>query len=256
MLRRRSRRPNRRPRRRNARKSNFRGSSTKVYNFKANLLPEYLVSTTGSAPGTLAVVTDQATPAPITNVTQGSPDAAGSGIPYHYSFGQGLVFSLADLQRDNQFFTTAFDQYRINSVTCKITYTSSMAGATSSSVNPTLYMYVDRDDGNIPTSIAGVLGKQGLRRFEFNDRSKTSTSITFKPKVLTSLFDGSATTTYAGVARSGWLDCAHPAIQHYGLKMWWENVPLVGTAVEPNPNSVLQFEFIYNISVRAPLNLY
>lgn len=238
--------------RRVARKTNMLGSISKVYNYKVNLLPEYLTNHGPTPAGALALVTDQPTPAPLTTLTQGTPDAAASGFPGYYSFGQTVPVALADLQRYSQNFTTQYDQYRINSVTLKITYLQNSANSNTEAINPTCYAYVDYDDSAIPANAQGVIGRQGVRRFNFNDRSKTSYSVTWKPRAM-AMVQSTSGTPFPAKPLTGWLDCNQPTVNHNGLKLWWENVPLAGL---DNTLTGIQYEFVYNISCKGPINAY
>lgn len=248
---RRPRRVSRKPRRKAPRRKtgNLRQTTGQIHKFKVNLLPEYLTNHGPAAAGTITLVTDQPTPAPITSTTQTSPDAAASGLPGYYSFGQGLGFALIDLQRYSQNFTTNYDQYRINSITCKITY---LASSYNQGVDPTVYAYVDYDDNAIPANQQAVVGRQGVKRFTFNDRSRTSMSITFKPKAMVLAANTTASQPPAMPVR-GWLDCNQPGINHNGLKIWWENLPLLG---QDNLFTGIQYEFVYNVSMKMPINTY
>lgn len=238
-------------RRRGARSSNLKGSREKVYNFKVNLLPEYLRSTPGT-PGVLTLATDQPTPAPITSTTQGAPDAAASGFSGYYSFGQAIPFALVDLQRYSQNFTTQYDKYRINSVTCKVTFLQNSASNNTESLNPTCYAYVDTDDSALPANQQTVVGRQGVKRWNFSDRSKTSYQITLKPKAM-AMVQSQSGTPFPGKPLAGWFDCNVPTVNHNCLKLWWENVPLTGV---DNVNTCIQYEFVYNLSFKSPINAY
>lgn len=228
-----------------------------VYSYKIALLPQYVVHDTTTAAGVLILVTDQTNPAPL-NVgtgshsnTQGTPDAAGCGVANYYSYGQAVAIRLDDLQQYVAL-SSQYDYFRINSVTCTVTY---KANATAvGGLNPTIYAYIDQDDKVIPTSQASVIGKQGVKKWEFNDMSKTSYSITFKPKFknVTGLVGGTVATTKP---TTGWLDCAIPQVEHFGLKLWTENLYLPG-AEAGAPPSVFQFDWKYNISFKSPINIY
>lgn len=243
------RRPRRVPRRR--RGSNLRGSKSKVYKYKVNLLPTYLVNTPSQVAGVLAVVTDQTTLAPISTTTQTAPDATASGISGHYSFGQAFQFSLEDLQQYSKF-TTQYDHWKLNSVTCKIHYTNN-GNVTTEALSPTCWAAIDYDDAALPANQWTVVGRQGIRRFEFNDRSRTSYTITFKPKCSGLVANTTGVQPPAMLTR-GWLDCNQPGIVHHGLKLWWENVCMTGSGGENN--SCIQYEFVYNLSFKQPINVF
>lgn len=235
-----------------------------ISNYAVNLLPVWLQSTTGTPTGTVNIVSDQTNLAPIHPSGGGVssvisvPDAAGSGLVDYWSWGMALPFALSDLQQ--QTLPSIFDYFRINSVTCKVTYLANFASVTGTGVLPTIYTYIDNDDAVVPDAAYKVIGRQGVQKHDFT-ATKTSFTITFKPKfkAVTGLVGG---TVQISKPTTGWLDCAQSHVQHYGLKFWFENFPLIGSGAVPAdppvfaPPMGIQFDFKYNLSFKAPINMY
>jgi len=119
----------------------------------------------------------------------------------------GIVFTLNTLDGYTEF-TSAFDQYRIKEVEFAMAPNGTLDGITGGSMRSC----VDLDDANTPTSFAQIDAHQG--------------------SLLTPMFTGHyhrfvphfAVAAYSGVFTSfsnavGWVDCASPGVQHYGVKV-------------------------------------
>jgi len=76
---------------------------------------------------------------------------------------------------------------------------------------PTLHWVYDYDDGNVPSNVDELLQYGNYRCCNFD---KTIT-MKIRPKFSIAAYSG-AFPSYKPM--TGWLDCASPSIQHYGVK--------------------------------------
>jgi hypothetical protein len=146
----------------------------------------------------------------------------------------GTVFALSALPNYTAY-TAVFDQYKIDAIEMWIF--SAVEGVTPTSFGLGIWnSAVDYDDGNTPTTISQVSDKQT------NVASSIQCGHYHKwvPQYAIDAYQG--TFTGFGSAR-GWLDCASPTIQHYGLK----------TSCGATPTNTYVFSSIvrYTISFRG-----
>lgn len=118
---------------------------------------------------------------------------------------------------NNSEFTTLFDQYRINAIVLKfiprlnMVQVPTVVGQAPINNIPTLHWVYDYDDANAPSNVDELLQYNNYRCCNFD---KTVT-MKIKPRFSLAAYSG-AFTSYKPA--SGWLDCASPSIQHYGVK--------------------------------------
>jgi hypothetical protein len=117
-------------------------------------------------------------------------------------------------------FTALYDQYRIARIDATW-FPQTNYSPTQPNVGvaiPLTFIYVDYDDSTVPTA--------GLARQRQDAVVKTSNckefTISWVPHVAVAGFTGTFT-GYTNIA-APWIDCASPAIVHYGLKWWQDNV--------------------------------
>ena len=126
--------------------------------------------------------------------------------------GHAFPFGLSLLPNYSEF-TNLFDRYRIRQVDIRMV----LAQKNANGVNPTLWAYMDDDDASIPISKSQVLERQSVRPFTFSD-AKSVYSVSIQPRWLLD------STSKASLApRDMWIDMSHPAVSHYGLKLWAEH---------------------------------
>jgi hypothetical protein len=120
----------------------------------------------------------------------------------------GVQFSLNSFVNYTEY-TALFDQYRFDEIEAWIepsTVMSSSVGGTS------YYTAVDLDDGNTPTTSGDVSAKQGALCSD----TGTGHYHRWQPHMAVAAYSG-AFTSYSNVP-AGFIDCASPGVQHYGLK--------------------------------------
>jgi len=106
-------------------------------------------------------------------------------------------------------YTSLFDEYKIDHV--EIWTDPAVVG--SSTVGSTMFAsVVDLDDANTPANFADVADRQGA----VISVTTAGHYHKWKPYVAYALYSG-AFTSY-GSEPAPWIDCASPAVQHYGIK--------------------------------------
>jgi hypothetical protein len=121
----------------------------------------------------------------------------------------GTVFALSALSNYTAY-TAVFDQYMIEAIEMWIFTGADGVDSISSSIG-IWNSAVDYDDGNTPTTISQVSDKQT------NVASSIQAGHYHKwcPQFALGAYTGSFGGFSAG---RGWIDCASPTVQHYGLK--------------------------------------
>lgn len=120
----------------------------------------------------------------------------------------GTNFTLSLFQAYGSY-TSLFDEYLIEEIECWLECTVAPSSTVASAQ---LFSAVDFDDGNTPGAINTVLGKQGCLSSEVTSGHYHR----WRPHVALAAYSG-AFTSYSNID-SCWIDCASPAVQHYGLK--------------------------------------
>ena len=191
-------------------------------------------------------------PSPGASVVSVYP--ARSGLNAYYEMGCSSTFRLSDIAKIAPY-TQIFDQYRINSIKVVITSLANQASVNGTSILPTMYCAVDYDGAAIPSNTYEVKSKAGSKVWKVGNKTKTSWSVSFKPKVALGVLDQNSALTGSAMpqTRSMWLDLAATKIDHYGVKLWFENVYLpTGVATQTG----FQIETYYNVSFRGAQNLH
>lgn len=113
--------------------------------------------------------------------------------------------------------TALFDEYRINCVVLSfiprpnVVQVLANGNEVPNNYVPTFHYAIDYDDANLVSNV-DQLAEYGNYHFtEFNKKI----NVKIKPKFATAAYSGAFTSYKPG---KGWLDCASPGIQHYGLK--------------------------------------
>ena len=247
MYKKRTSRPRRRAPRRRARKAYVpRALTLKPYNYVFTLKSQVLVPNQvagqpfgiGSATGTGAF--------PIVNSDINAITST-NGFSKYLDVLIGTSFRLNDVASVATF-AGMYDAYCIKKVTCEIEFLSNIAGVNTSALMPTLYHYWDQDDATPPTTVAAVVGKQGVVRKQFGNKSRTSIKFTCKPTPVT---DSTALPSLINVNKTQWIDCLDTNIQHNAVKMMITDVyyPAVGSL----SNTAFRFNWKYHVAFRGPV---
>lgn len=113
-------------------------------------------------------------------------------------------------------YTSLFDQYRIDELELWI----EPRAAQGATVFDTMYTCVDLDDANVPTSVSDVSLKQGA----LIGMGGSGRYHRWQPHMAVAVYSG-AFTSY-GNEPAGWIDCASPAVQHFGFKAAFAATPV------------------------------
>lgn len=144
-----------------------------------------------------------------------------------------LAFRLNQLPAFQEF-TDLFDQYRISFIKLRIRLNVSPdAQVPTSAVYPRVIYVRDHDDSVVPVSV-NELRQYGKCRSKVLLPNR-DLIITLKPSTLNinSISVGSGTTYFAPQYKK-WVDCAHPDVNHLGIKYAFENAA--------NSNYVINFQ--------------
>lgn len=159
-----------------------------------------------------------------------------------------MQFSLDQLAQYTDI-TNFCDRFKITGVSCKFQFNSdSITGYSTSTQNqpnivPSVVWIQDYDDANTLT-VAEVNAKMGVKRKALNNGAFHSISV--KPKVATSTFNG-LSTAYAVPTKSQWVNSAYPSVPHYGIKGYIENLYLGGIT---GGASCVTIDLTYRVAMR------
>jgi hypothetical protein len=170
-------------------------------------------------------------PALTTTRTYNPADIIASvAVPQRY----GYSFKLSDLPGYSEF-TNLFDAYRINWVELMFIPDFMNSQANSYVNNHVMVTCADYDDASVPANEAELqqhencVTRNALKDFK----------VRIQPRAAQAMFGAGAFTSYAESKAGKWIDCASPAVEHYGYKAVIRTV--AGTA--------------FNIKVTARVNV-
>jgi len=128
-----------------------------------------------------------------------------------------IPFEMTDVDQSASF-AGVFDQYRIDKIEVKITPEMNALNdvnvASPNATNPMIYVALDFDDANTPTSLAYIRQYDNVQSAVYADGGFF---ITILPSFTPALWSGGAFTAYA-VERAGWIDASNLSVPHFGLK--------------------------------------
>lgn len=142
----------------------------------------------------------------------------------YYQFGGACNFSLDQVLNYTEF-TSLYDRYKIRKIVVKIIPECNVASTAGTSLLPVVGVVRDYDDNTVPTSTTQLAEMQGYREYRLNR------PLTFAvyPRIANTVWQGTLANGYS-VMRPPWLDNSSFSVPHYGLKFFFRNVPLSGTA--------------------------
>jgi len=105
---------------------------------------------------------------------------------------------------------TVYDQYRIDEIQV-LAYSDDMSSATPGTAAGTWMTVVDLDDSTVPSTMSQLGGYSSVVSTSGYQQHFHS----WKPQFAVAAYSG-AFTSYS--TSTGWLDCASPTVQYYGLK--------------------------------------
>jgi hypothetical protein len=123
-----------------------------------------------------------------------------------------LSFQLSDIA-EYASYTTLYDQYKIRSVEVRLIPQGNTNGDGADSQWASV---LDYDDATNLTSLEKALEYDTSVSCSFNDGMIRN----FRPRVAVAAYAG-AFTSFKN-EKAGWIDCASPSVQHYGVKLYSE----------------------------------
>ena len=171
-----------------------------------------------------------------------TPAFAGST---YYNIPFSIETQLNDLLNSTDL-TQIADKYRINWVSVKMYATSNTASTAGTAQLPSILWSVDEDDAGIPASTTvglNTIREKMSSKYRQFKTTGSSINIFYRPKVLNSIQDGAGVSS-SGVMNAPFIDCNSPAVPHYGVKGYLQDVNLAAT-----PNVYTQFKFDVKMSV-------
>jgi len=233
--------------RRNRRRGGIRNNarSMKVYTYRFVPEAQFLIGSP-SSPGQVAITGGIA---PF-GIGSSSPvvHASPSGISNLYDVGLATTFKLNDIFNYGDF-ANMYDAYKLGAIKFNLEY---MRGGGSSSsaagLQPTVYFYWDQDDAVAPTLLS-ISGKQGVQIRHFGNNSKT-TFMTSRTPMLANVTQDTTGTTVALPVKANWIDCVHPGVPHYALKVYIADLYLPGSS---DVTTAFRLTWEYNVHFRSPI---
>lgn len=185
-----------------------------------------------------------------------------TSLPGCEDLSMGIDFQIQNIENIGAYLEL-FDYYRLNWVKIEVEslYSSASTGTTGATGGPTiarpfsdLYMAVDLDSSAVPDTQQEVTGIDGVKRFRFTD-VKNRASIVLRPKPAVAVETRPATGGLQNLAvaigkTNTWQNSVNPAVNYYGLKLWYTNWMNTQSAAQM---SALRFTFTYNVSFKQPL---
>lgn len=139
-------------------------------------------------------------------------------------------FTLGSNLNNYAAYTALFDEYKIDMVEAWMTPPGLASAA--STVRGEYSSAVDYDDANTPSTVATVSDKQNSLTTTIDQAHYHK----FVPKFAVAAYSG----TFASYSSdTGWLDCASPNVQHYGLK----------AACSPTAGGIEYIQVVYRLTV-------
>lgn len=138
--------------------------------------------------------------------------------PGNPASGQAVNFQLSSVP-DFTEFTNLYDQYQIKAVKVSYIPRFTEAGNQTAQNIGNMWSVIDYDDSNVPPNLNTLLQYQNIKRTQMN---KIHTRY-LKPMVATEAFATGIASTYAP-KRNVWLDATTAATEHYGIKLWFDQI--------------------------------
>jgi hypothetical protein len=150
-------------------------------------------------------------------------------IVMQYSDGSGITKAFGGVTE----LTALFDQWRIAKVECKIIYSASnysqQSTLTSNMALPVIHIVTDYDDREVDNANFNAQEYPQCRTVRLGPIHRH----TFIPRVK-GYVQGSTVTRAALNQQSSWYDCALMDIDHYGMKVQYDNFADVAPTFDPD----------------------
>jgi len=167
------------------------------------------------------------------------------GATFSLPFAAGFTLDMLSQYTD---LTNIADQYKISNIELRFQYNASdIAGGPiggAPATTPILKYVADYDDAALET-VTALQAKMGLKSKPLVDGKFHS--VRLSPRVADAVYGSTVATAYA-VPKSMWLDAQSPAIPHYGLKGYIENLPLSSTGLL---TTCITIEVVYTVKLKG-----
>jgi len=221
----------------------------KSYTFSFKLRPQFLAASNTTVGVIQLNLGTGSGDAPITNATSNLVvNTPTSNINGFSDVALGCPIQLQDIA-SYVAYTSLFDAYKINSVSCRIEYLNNSSSVSSGGLMPTIMMYWDQDDAVPPVSLQAIQGKQGAKLF-MPASNRTSATLKFRPLTRNGVNTAAAVSGAVVPNKSQWINCTSPNVPHYGFKAWISDFYAPGTAAVIN---AFRLHWTYNVSFRSPI---
>lgn len=197
-------------------------------------LPEIAITNTGV--GTAALTDPTGSCVSITNL--GLSLGASANL---YDIAFSMKFRLDQLINSGDI-TTLCDKYKIKSVYVKAYYNNTNSSTGTLGGMPFLQYITDKDDASVPTSVNQLREKMGLKSKTF--RNGSYIGIVCRPTPTRNVYATGVLSGYEIPAKSLWLDCNSPNVEHYGVKGILSQVYLPAPAAA---QAMLKFDIQVNL---------
>jgi len=225
------------------------GTSMKSYTFNFKLRPQFLVASQTTVGAVQFNITTGAGDAPLTNnaanLVVNTPTSTITGFS---DVALGCALQLEDIA-SYAAYTSLFDAYKINSVSCRIEYLNNSSSVSTGGLMPTILMYWDQDDATPPPSSQSIQGKQGAKLF-MPGSNRNSAVLKFRPLTRNGVNTAAAVSGAVVPNKSQWINCTASNVPHYGFKAWISDFYSPGTPAVVN---AFRLHWSYNVSFRSPI---
>lgn len=175
--------------------------------------------------------------------------ASTNSLPGFWDLAMATNFKLSDVT-NYAAYTAMFDAYKITKVSLSLEYLNNVSGVNTTGLMPSVYAYWDQDDATVPVSALVAQQKQGIRRFQFGNGSKTCYKTSHRPLIETAVGVAGGGVAIAGISKSQWLDCLTPTIAHNALKLFMTDLYLPGTSAV---TQAIRLNWTYTVKFRSPI---
>lgn len=148
-----------------------------------------------------------------------------------YQFGASLQFMLAHVSNVTEI-VNLFDNYRIKYVSIKIVPGFNSVDMQGNAITgsqhelPTMHYTIDNDDATVPANRTAVLENSYAKSIRL-DKPFT---ITLKPRAQNVVATTAGAQSAGMLPATQWLDSSSQTIPHFGLKMWFDEWPVITAA--------------------------
>jgi len=181
----------------------------------------------------------------------------GLGINGVFNYGSGLSFNLANViilgqnaapvVPNSDEFRALFEFWRIDKIVMTMHYSHVAGGgqsaASNAAQNPMLYLCPDYTDAAAPANLGTMQQKTDCKCVQLV--AGKPYKFAFTPKPATAVFQNGAFSGYSADSRNSlWLSTQYPAIENYGLKIWFQPVDLTA-AFSGNILADIEYHFSF-----------